>query len=320
MRKHLMLHTGILGLCILPFIGTAHAADPVTFSGLFLAQNEQFRFSVEAGYLTARANEYVYEEGRTVSRLIWDINAAATITARAEMNMTPRWRLSGSATVGIDHSNFMADYDWLTPSPDWSHRSVHWDTQLDHYVALDLGASYAAWQINRTTLNILGGLRYTDFQLSSYGGSFVYTTEDGEFRGDSLSFADGQAVITYRQRLPALYGGLGASRQIGSVHFDAGILGGVTLWPRDKDHHWLRSLKFKDEFKRSPYLALQMRASVPVSDNGEAFLSARYEKYFRMEGDTHILDTRTGESSFSHDSAGASLQTLNIGVGLRFRF
>jgi len=318
MDRRNLYYAGVLVLYLYQPTATAHAADPVLF-GAF-GEDDRVRVALEVGYLSARAKEYLYDNGRTVSELIWDVNSAASITGRAEMSMSPRWQLSGSATIGINYDNFMVEYDWLTDSPDWSDRSLSWDTRLDHYVAVDAGASYAFWKTYNTTMKAIGGLRYTDIKMSTYGGEYIYTPEGGDFRSEIGNFPDSERGITYRQRLPVIYGGLGAARQFGSLHLDASVLGGLTVWARDKDNHWNRAAVYKADFDSRPYLALQMRASVPVTDRGEAVLSARYEKHFRMRGDLHITDFSDGTSSSGRDGAGASLQTINVGIGLKFRF
>ncbi|WP_159588427.1 omptin family outer membrane protease [Chelativorans xinjiangense] len=283
--------------------------------------DDDLRISVGAGYFNVRANEYVYFEGSTISRLIWDVTSAAAIEARAEYDLTPRWTVFGSATVGIHHDAFMADYDWSWDpgSGEWTDRSRHPDTRLDHYFAFDVGASYAVWRRQGLALKLLGGARCTDLKMTAYGGDFVYSSEDG-FRDYVGVSPDGERVITYQQRFPVLYGGVGTSAKLGVISFDAEVLGGVTVRAGDRDKHWQRSILFQEDFHSSPYLGLQFRASAPVSRAGDAFLFARYENHFKMKGDIRALDHSTGDSAYAEDAAGASLRTLTLGLGARIRF
>lgn len=281
---------------------------------------DDLRISVGAGYLNLRANEYAYyDDGSTLSRLIWDVTSAAAIEARAEYDLTQRWTVFGSVTAGIHHDASMADYDWNDPlSSLWTDRGRYSDTRLDHYFAFDVGASYDVWRRQGLGLKLLGGARYTDLKMTAYGGELVYS--DKGFRDYIEISPDEEPVITYQQLFPVLYAGVGTSAKIGTISFDANVLGGITVRASDRDEHWLRSLSFQEDFHPSPYLGLQFRASVPVSRAGDAFFFARYENYFRMKGDRRMLNRTTDERAYDEGGAGASLRTLTLGLGARIRF
>src|SRR3546814_9973093 len=92
----------------------------------------------------------------------------------------------------------MEDYDWFQPGNDWTDRSRHFDTDLDHYLMIDIAGRFDRLRWEDGRLGLLGGVRYTDVQWTAYGGDFVYTATT--FRDTVGSFPAGERGITYRQQ------------------------------------------------------------------------------------------------------------------------
>lgn len=82
----------------------------------------------------------------------------------------------------------------------------------------------------------------------------------------------------------------------------------------------MRSLRFTEIFESRPFLDTQAEVAYAFTERAQVYFSAAYEKYFRMKGDTIQEDTKTGEGSFTRDSAGAGLQSFTIGGGLKVKF
>ncbi len=156
-------------------------------------QNSQASFGLadirlHIGYLTARAHENVYDltdGGRKISRLVWEIDNAATINVDGQVRINEKWSLFGAVSFGFDMDNSMVDYDYLDPNRlTWTDHSTHPDTELDRYLSLDAGVKYRFWDNGQLHSSALGGAKYTNIKWTARGGDYVYSTdpEYGLFR------------------------------------------------------------------------------------------------------------------------------------------
>jgi outer membrane protease len=135
-------------------------------------------------------------------------------------------------------------------------------------------------------------------------------------------FEDGLKVISYRQSLPALYGGLGyvGGYDRWSLSLE-GRLGMTLPGAEADDDHWLRDLNFLDHLDTAPYVAINGKAGYAVSRNADLFASVAFDKFFEMRGETTYTDKNTGFSGRSnYDTGGADLYTLNIAIGVDYQF
>lgn len=283
--------------------------------------NDNIRTSLSLGMISAKADEYVYEADHTISHLIWEIKSAPTIDARAEIDFSDRWSLHGAGTVALHYRGMMADYDYSIPSFPWTHRSLSPDTRLDNFFALDLRARYKNLETDRTVLTTGFGIRYLQFQMSSYGGSYIYSICDviEECFRNAAGRINGKG-ITYSQRLPAVVLELGASHKVGIFRLDFEALGGIAVLAHDYDRHWRRDLLFRDDFSPSPYGSFKATINGNITEKLELFATARIEKFFKSRGDTLVRVVSTNESERSSDSAGFRFSSVHIGAGLRIAF
>ena len=310
-----MRQTVPLLLGITASLGVASAADlPVKGS---LANGLMVSGSV--GHLSGMAHEYVYVDGvQKLSELDWDMEHALVLNGGLTYDAADRLRLYGNLSVGLSGDNAMDDYDWLgaPPPADPDMHSWHPDTELDHYYMIDAGASFLLTSGGPHELSVLGGFKYTDIQWTAYGGCYDYPYYDV-----SGCIADGAKVITYRQSLPALYGGLGYQGT-----FDRWSLGlegraGFSMASaEDDDDHWLRDLNLRSDFNSAPYVGINGRVSYAVREGLELIGSVAYDKFFEMKGSKTYTDTSTGEAQTYDDASGASLYTLNASLGFGYRF
>src|SRR5690606_7948683 len=162
-----------------------------------------------------------------VSRLIWDIKSAQTIEAGGELDLSDRWVIYGSGTAAMHRRGFMTDYDYVEPGADWSHRSRSPGTRLDHYFAVDAGARYKYLETENTSMTAGFGFRYVNFQMTAFGGDYIYSSCDvyefqGCFRSIKGTFPSGFRGVTYSQELPAGFLEMGMSRTLGRIRFDLG--------------------------------------------------------------------------------------------------
>jgi plasminogen activator len=274
------------------------------------------------GIISIEANEYVYQSATTdnrLSQLIWQ-STAPILTAGLDVNLPEGWTLSAKAQVAMGGDSYMEDYDWIAPwatgtgDDDWSHRSQHDDTDLDWYFngTILLGHDFAI--SDNVTVNVNGGLKYTDVQWAAYGGTYVYS--DGGYRNDIGDFVDGEPAISYRQQLPAVVAGIDAQMVQGAWTFDLSAHGGLTFSGATTDNHWMRDLEITGDVQSAPILSVAGQASYEMSDGMSVFLGGSLEQVFTSRVDAHYDNTGVINDFDYPDGQGASLFAATISVGV----
>jgi outer membrane protease len=297
-----------------------HAADQVEF----VSPERNFSFIGGIGYAFLKGDEIVYDDvGNRISHLIWESDAPV-LTARFKANIKGNWTVSGGATIGFSGNSHMEDYDWLDASPsyafgDWSHRSVHPDTDLDRYLNLDIAAGYDFILNEMTMVNLQGGFKYTNVKWTAFGGSFVYS--DAGFRDWVGDFPDGERGITFEQRYPGVFLGAEATAKNGAWAFTGLVRGGFTFNASDTDHHWMRDLRFEEDYSAIPFVSLGAQVDYAVTESASVFLAGNYDHYFKKKGDTTIYDIPTGtEGPTFQDGAGMKFSSFTISAGVKIAF
>lgn len=242
---------------------------------------------------------------------------ALALNGGLAVRVTDRLSAYGNATLGLAADSFMDNYDWIAAPPPAvpNLHSWHEDTALDHAYTLDAGLAFTMVEGEGHRFSVAGGFKYTGMKWTAYGGCYDYDGVTG-------CFGDGERVISYQLRLPAAYGGIGYSEAIGSWSVWLEGRAGMTLaGPEAEDDHWLRSRNFLDTFKPAPYLSASGKAAYEIDARTRLFASAAYDRFFEMRGQTTTTQTDTGIVTRSnYDSAGASLYTLNVAIGMDVRF
>ncbi len=115
------------------------------------AEQNGITASLDAGVLNLRATETVHLGGRKVSELEWETKNAVALRGSLGLELAPGWRVKAEGRIGFEGDGYMTDYDWVWPfskdssKENWSDRSQHDDTRLDHYFSGGL-------ELNRTLL------------------------------------------------------------------------------------------------------------------------------------------------------------------------
>ena len=274
------------------------------------------------GFLNARGSEIVLggpggPAGNEFSHLVWDVNNALTFNLGFEGEITGRWSMFADAVVSLDSDNsHMVDYDWIYPTSDWSHWSLHPDTNLNHYFQFDFGLDYLLHEQQNFSAAIRAGFRYTDISFDAYGGSYIYS-DNGGFRNSSGVFNPNIHVISYRQKYPGLYIGPRVKwtpNQKFMVRI--GAQAGYAIEPSAQDHHWLRRLVFVDHLEATPFYGFMLGVDYDLAPNATFYVEASYDKYVRTEGSTEVK-WPTGSFGLPPDSAAADLRTTQIKAGVR---
>jgi outer membrane protease len=303
----------------------AQAADQLSNETVYESADKSITVLGGIGYTWLKGNEVVYDaRGNRISQLIWKTQApVATLGAKAVF--ADVWTASANAVIGFSGRSDMKDYDWLQPywsgwgDDDWTHRSIHPDTDLDRYINLDLelGRNFA---VNDTTsVNLHGGFKYTNVKWTGYGGSFVYSKNG--YRDNVGNFPDGERGISFEQRYPTLFIGAEATTQIDHWTLSGLLRGGVAVNASDTDHHWMRDIRFEEEYGAIPFLSVGANANYNWNDRTSFFLAGNFEKYFRRTGDSSLYDISSGSKGPKfNDGAGMDFVSATISVGAKISF
>jgi outer membrane protease len=278
---------------------------------------------VGLGYMNAKSNELVYDEvtGRRISKLIWNMDQAAIAQVNAGVKLLPGMALKLRGTFGIDGDTGMTDYDWAEETaPDtWTHRSIHDDTDLDHYNRLDANVQWDFVETDPARFGALAGLRFTDIQWTARGGDFVYTNTS--LRDTVGSFDDGQRGITYQQNFLTPYVGFAAGFDHGDLALNATVIASVVAKGDGEDQHWLRGLEFRDDLDLSTMFSIQGEAVYRFNRLYQIFANVEYERYADTKGTTDIFDLAGNMIGFTgDDSSGADHRSLTAVAGVRFSY
>jgi outer membrane protease len=217
----------------------------------------------------------------------------------------------------------MEDYDWTKGDDtfaNWSDRSQHPDTRLDHYFTGAASLGYALVKDDSAVVRAHGGFRYTYTQWTARGGSYVYSTAGG-FRDNPGTFADGVPAVTYRQQFPELFVGVDGEQDHGGFRVGGLLRGGLTFFSVTTDDHWLRNLRFVDRLYVAPTITAGVDVGVPLGENAELTLAARYDHIFEQRGNTEYYNIATGAPTGAiGDVAGGALRSAEITAGLKGSF
>lgn len=283
--------------------------------------NDHIRLKGGIGIMALEANEYVYSGSYTVSRLIWT-STAPVLRGSISFDVGGGVSLEAEGSVAAYGVSSMEDYDWLGGDDtfdNWTHRSQHPDTRLEHYWTGAASIGYDLLKQQDATVRVRGGLKYTDVKWSAYGGSYVYSV--GSFRDTTGTIPDGTLGITYQQQLPEVFVGVDGEQHYGDFRVGAVLRGGLTARATATDNHWLRNLKFVDSLDFAATLTAGLDLGYRLTDAAEVVVAARYEQVFQQRGTTNIYDQTTGALiATTPDSGAGELRTIELTAGLHGAF
>lgn len=278
------------------------------------------------GVVFMEGNEYVVEGDTMVSRLIWQSTAPVLTTGLGVV--TPEgWTLKANAAVSVGGDSMMEDYDWIDfdyngpfevgqGMDEWTHRSQHPNTTLDHYLAASIAIGHDFAVSESVTVNPNIGLKYTDVKWTGRDGTYIYS--QGGFRDSEGSF-EGPGIV-YEQTWPVAFLGLDASIAQGDWTFGLSGQVGVTMNAHDKDQHLMRDLVFFDDFGIAPVLHAGVSAAYAFNDKTSLNLAASVDKMFYGRGDTLMEYSNGNFAGYFADGAAGEFQSLTATAGLLGKF
>jgi len=340
MRLSFVPQSLALGLLALACCGSAAVAQspdfwqqdsfwdgPSEFSGQpsvsYASPDDTIRINAAIGAMYLEGNEKVLNGDYTVSHLIWQ-TTAPVLRGSMAVDFGDGLSASVEGSVAGFGSGYMEDYDWLRGDDtfeNWSHRSQHPDTRLDHYFTGAAALGYELVNEGNAVIRAHGGFKYSDVQWTAYGGTYIYS--DPGFRDKAGSIAAGTAAITYRQQLPELFIGVDGEEHYGNFRVGGLLRGGVTFLGVATDNHYLRTppLRFVDSLWIAPTFTAGADIGFALGSNAELTLAARYDHVFEQRGDTKEYNATTGALIGDFiGSAAAGLRSAEVTAGLKGSF
>lgn len=289
--------------------------------------NDRVSVEMYGGYLKGESRELVYnaDTGQKVSQLNWIIDEAYVVGGSVSVRANDWLTLRLGGWTPLKSNNTMNDYDWqLTGHGDWSDRSHHPDTRINHAAMIDAGAKarLAAFGktnlFDRATLDLLAGFRWLNISWTSYGGSGIYS--DGGFRNETVNFTEGQAGLAYEQWFNTPYVGVSGSISKGRFTFAAELTGSLWGWGSDKDNHYNRTLLFEEQFSRINMAAGDFSLIYALSKNVDLVSRFVYTKYFEAQSAATQQNYASGTTEYAPgNAAGMDHQNMLFSLGLRWR-
>jgi len=288
------------------------------------ADDRPVTLSLGLGLADIRAEERVYHGDRKVSHLDWRSTGVTVLRGAASIDLGRDWSLNVEAKAGLNGNGHMVDYDWVSPyfidqsKNGWSHRSIHDDTDLDHYYSGSFDLTRLLLDTGGSKLSAGLGGRYTDVQWTANGGSLIYSAKGR--RNISATIADGTRGITYRQTMPVVYATLGGAQTLGQFVFSGSLEAGAVISGQTDDDHWLRKLHFTDRFTPAPSFGIKAAIDYKLTETTALYINGSFESTRFRRGDTHVSHTVSGEFVDFPDTAGGSFATMLVGFGVKGSF
>lgn len=303
---------GLMMLC-----GTASATESAP-----VFSDQDVSVSGGIGLLNIDASEFVYDGDYKLSQLDWESRGIVLFSLEAEAELQGDYLLKANFGVGGLGDGFMTDYDWLSNGPngmdDWTDRSRHPDTGLQHYAAGSLELYRRLWADDDRSLKIGGGLKYTDVKWTANGGSYIYSRPG--YRDTTGTFNDDERVISYRMQMPLTYASVAATQNIDRWSLGGTLKAGLSLGINDIDDHWLKSNRFYDRMNPAPMIGVDVTANYAVTDDFSIYLGGSFEKIFEAGGSMEVVHTKTGATTNIDGGAGANYQSVNLTFGIKRQF
>ncbi|MDV4159426.1 MULTISPECIES: omptin family outer membrane protease [Rhizobium] len=310
--------TGIVvTFCLLVATPSLAAADKTLFS----SDDGNFVVFGGLGLANIKAQEFVYQTDRKISQLNWESKGMTLFTVGADAQIHNDWSVKGSVEIGTGGNGHMVDYDWMLPThDDWSNRSIHPLTELDHYFTGAIQLDRIIYGDETSRIAVGAGFQYTDIKWSAYGGSGIFSTGGG-FRNNRWEAPDWVRGISYRQQIPIGFLSLSGEYDFGDLTISGGLQTGLSFGIKDIDDHWVRNLRFHDDIDPAPTIGATVALDYAMTPAASLHLSGSFQQVFNSHGETQFEDTKEGtRSAWKKDAAGANFQSMSISIGLNFTF
>jgi plasminogen activator len=278
--------------------------------------------SASLGYMGGKSTEYVYYQGRQVSRVEWKVSNTAII--RGEFNYDVLSWLSVNAsgwTTMASGSGNMSDYDWQNEHSNHYTDSSFGPVQVNEANFYDV--NLRGWLVNEATYKIGLMLGYQESRLSmltsrghyDYAGTDDNGNYDPNAERDRGIFPD-KPGIGYKQRFRAPYIGVTGKYLISNIELNGLIK--YSRWGRmnDSDRHYLNNELFTTKTNNVELWAGELGVGYWVTPGVKIFTEASYTYYPNRKGD---ITSRDGDGvSFMSRGGGAENRNWSMSAGIQY--
>lgn len=324
-----MLSPVLLTMCLLLVPVCSPAAEPTQMPLAQSGDTELYatdsgvsvngRLSV--GLLNGEGNEYAYNarNGQKLSELIWSFDNNLMLGAGLSIE-TGRWlTVNGDVWLKLSDSSTMDDYDWRIGNFTWTDWSTHDDVELTTGTMFDLNTEIHFLRSGQSSLFGIVGLKKDNWAWDARGGSYVYSVNG--FRDTTGSFAPGELVISYEQDITTPYLGLGFATSSERFSFLVRIIGSPFVSASADDTHYLRQLRFEDDFSGGTMLGLDLAFTYFLTPRLAIHGALHYQDFDEIKGDSVITDLRSGQRvATGSDTSGLAHSSSLVSLGVTYRF
>ena len=280
--------------------------------------------TVSLDKVSGKADEIVYQDGKKISHLEWDIKNLKMLSLGFNSQFSDGFGARIKFSNALNNGNGkMVDYDWDGDNFDgninhanWTDRSIS-DVKIQKAQQFDIAGSYNLFK-DEVKFNF--GYKYDRFKWRDYGGSFIYS-ENGGYRNYIGNFSV-ERGITYQQTFKTPYIGLEYQKELFDKKLYANIFGNYSnlVSAEDEDIHHQRNLKFNEYFTNGEYFNWGANISGKIKEN--IYLGAGYEFVYYPENRGYMIvhDLNTNNSYRYDDSAGIRNKFSKISVNLKYNF
>jgi len=263
--------------------------------------------AVEAGtgFMAGTVNEYVYKEGKQISRLAWQEEFLPAVNLAGRLNL---WNFfveaKASAALPVTgKTGCVEDYDYLLEASDAaSHYSRH-DVYTDKNISLSARIGYS-FSLGAFVIEPLAGFSVYSRKWSAADGYLQYPETDTEPWNEDLPKNKLQGTgISYEQLLKFPCAGLYAAYTGGGGRFSIGVNALIYpyIWAEALDSHFIRSRQFFDTMEGSAGGSVEITCAwyFGASRNMGLTLSAGGEWLDTITGDTSANVIGISDDDFS---------------------
>jgi outer membrane protease len=284
---------------------------------LRLAEGDAYSLALRGGVMvqSGEARELVFDGDHQLSELIWDISGLVLVGGSVSAAIGPSLQLNAGGWVGITKGNgTMQDYDWFVEGLDWTHYSDG-DVDINEAYAVDVNGAYTFYRGSGVEVYGILGYKRLFWDWSEYGRKFIYSVNG--FR-DTIGSSGGVNGIDYEQVFDVPYAGVGARILFGKSCGTAYVLYSPFAQAEDRDHHIVRSLKYKETFENIDYIGAGGDLTFHFTDTVFATFSVDAHVIPEVRGDMEITDAG-GDRDLAPGAAGieSSVVSMALAVGLR---
>lgn len=311
-------------ICSLACLWSGYACSAGYVSG----QEQQYihdglSLSGSLGYLGGESKEYVYFDGRQLSRLDWKIKNAAIIKLEANYDVLPWLSVNASGwTTLASGSGSMNDYDWQnTSSTDYTDSSSS-SAVLNEANEFDLNLRGWLLNTNDYKAGVIVGYQQTRFSMTARNGTYDYAGTDANDDYDPNaprdvgSFPRNQNLVGYSQTYKTPYIGLTGKYSINKFEFSTLLKYSHWVEASDSDNHYLNKEITETNNNNAELWSGEVNAGYWVTPNAKVFTVATYTYYPNKKGDIGKWDS-DGYESMS-DGGGIQNRNWSLTAGLQY--